>query len=84
MNLSSKTKRQHFSNIDIKNITDNRNFWKSMKSYFSTKGSISETLNNFFITKNKQKKIDLFTNASNPDINQITSAFNDQISITKF
>ena len=83
MNLSSKTKRQHFSNIDIKNITDNRNFWKSMKSDFSTKGSISETLNNFFITKNKQK-IDLFTNASNPDINQITSAFNDQISITKF
>lgn len=54
-----------------------------MKSDFSTKGSISETLNNFFITKNKQK-IDLFTNASNPDINQITSAFNDQISITKF
>ena len=44
VNLLRKTKRQHFNKINIKNIANNRNFWKSIKPHFSAKGSISSKI----------------------------------------
>ena len=35
--LFRKEKRSYYSNIDIKNITDNRKFWKTIKPLFSEK-----------------------------------------------
>ena len=33
-----KTKRNHFKNLKIQDITDNKKFWKTIQSYFSDKG----------------------------------------------
>ena len=34
-----ETKKQYFSNINVRDVTDNKSFWKSVKLYFSNKGS---------------------------------------------
>ena len=33
-----KTKQDYFSNIDIKSVSDTKEFWKTIKPYFSNKG----------------------------------------------
>ena len=43
-NLLRKPKKDYFSDLDIKNITDNKAFWKSIKPYFSNKGLNSSSL----------------------------------------
>ena len=44
MNLLRKSKKQYFSNINVSDITDNKSFWKSVKPYFSNKGSSSNKI----------------------------------------
>ena len=38
VSLLRKTKRNHFKNLKIQDITDNKKFWKTIQSYFSDKG----------------------------------------------
>ena len=38
MELLRKTKQDYFNNIGIKSISDTKKFWKTIKSYFSSKG----------------------------------------------
>ena len=67
VSLLRKSKRRYYENLNIKNVTDNKLFWKSVKPLLSNKSRISEkgeilktesetaeTLNSFFsnIVKN--------------------------------
>ena len=38
MKLLRKTKQDYFNNIDINSVSDTKEFWKTIKSYFSNKG----------------------------------------------
>ena len=38
VNLLRKTKKDYFNDLNIKNITDDKAFWKTIKPYFSIKG----------------------------------------------
>ena len=38
MKLLRKTKQDYFNNIDIKNVSNTKKFWKTIKTYFSNKG----------------------------------------------
>ena len=40
-----KAKKQYFSNLDSKLITDNKKFWKSVKPIFSNKITVKEIIN---------------------------------------
>ena len=42
--LLRTTKKQYFSNIDIKKVVDNRSFWKTVSPLFSTKCSKSDKI----------------------------------------
>ena len=50
-----KAKRSYFDNIDTKNVTDNRKFWKTIKPIFSKKNVTNESIilvsNNEIISK---------------------------------
>ena len=35
--LYKKERKKYYSNLDIKNITDKKKFWKTMKPFFSEK-----------------------------------------------
>ena len=37
VNLLGKSKNQYFNNIDVKNVTDNKKFWKTIRPKFSNK-----------------------------------------------
>ena len=79
---------------------DNQTFWKSVKPYFSDKGSnskritlleneliltddkdIVKTMNNFFINITKNSNLKPYKDSSLTNINEITSNFNNYISI---
>ena len=57
MNLLRKLKKQYFNNTNVSNVTDNKCSWKSVKPYFSNKGSRSNAItlveNNVIITNGK-------------------------------
>ena len=57
MNLLRKLKKQYFNNTNVSNVTDNKCSWKSVKPYFSNKGShfnaITLVENNVIITNDK-------------------------------
>ena len=38
VNLLRKIKKEHFKNINVKDINDNKTFWKTIKLFFSSKG----------------------------------------------
>ena len=38
VSLLRKTKRNHFKNVKMQDITDNKKFWKTIRPYFSDKG----------------------------------------------
>ena len=44
MNLLRKSKNQYFSNISVRDVSDNKRSWKSVKPYFSNKGSNSNKI----------------------------------------
>ena len=37
VSLLKKSKNYHFTNLDIKSVTDNKKFWQTVKSLFSSK-----------------------------------------------
>ena len=37
VSLQRKSKREYYSNLDVKNITDNKTFWKTVKPFLSDK-----------------------------------------------
>ena len=37
--LYKKERRKYFANLDIKNLTDNKTFWRNVKPLFSNKGT---------------------------------------------
>ena len=41
LNVLRKTKKQYFTKLNVKNIAENKLFWKNVKPYFSDKGSNS-------------------------------------------
>ena len=43
-NLLRKTKKNYFTNLNIKDITDSKTFWKTIKPNFNGKGSSSSKI----------------------------------------
>ena len=39
VSLLRKTKKAYYSNLNIKDLVDNKNFWKTIKSFFSDKSN---------------------------------------------
>ena len=58
VNLLRRSKKSYFGNLNVKNLTDNRKFWKSIKPYFSKKGVNSNKLmlkeNDHIVSDEKQ------------------------------
>ena len=44
VNLLRKTKKQYHGSLSVKNLMDNQTFWKTIKPYFSDKGSNSRRI----------------------------------------
>ena len=44
VNLLHKSKKQNFNNIDVKNVTDNKRFWKTIRPKFSNKCKTTNTI----------------------------------------
>ena len=43
--LYKKERKQYFANLSLKNVTDNKKFWQTVKPFFSEKGSLSQRIN---------------------------------------
>ena len=43
--LLQKSKKEHYENLNIKNLTDNKLFWKSVKPFLSDKLHIRDRIN---------------------------------------
>ena len=58
VNLFRKTKTEYFQKLNVKDLSDNRKFWKTIKPFFSNKGLNSNKLmlkeNNRLITEEKE------------------------------
>ena len=52
-----KSRKNYFDNLDIKNISDNRKFWKTVGPFFSSKKPVNENIslweNNELMTDEK-------------------------------
>ena len=44
LTLVRKPKKDYYNNLDHENVTDNKAFWKSIKPFFSEKGSTHEII----------------------------------------
>ena len=44
VNLLRKSKKQYFNNADVKNLTDNKKFWKIIRPKFSNKCKTANTI----------------------------------------
>ena len=44
MSLTRKSKRDYYNNLDNKNVTDNKLFWKTVKPFFSDKGPMRQKI----------------------------------------
>ena len=44
VNLLRKTKKQYHGSLSVKSLMDNQTFWKTIKPYFSDKGSNSRRI----------------------------------------
>ena len=44
VNLLKREKKRYYDKLDIRKITDNKEFWKTMKPFFSDKHTISKTI----------------------------------------
>ena len=58
LNLLRKTKIEYFQKLNVKDLSDNRKFWKTIKPFFRNKGLNSNKLmlkeNNRLITEKKK------------------------------
>ena len=48
-NLLKQSKKRHFNNLNVKGVTENKQFWKTLKTFFIEK---SKTTNNIILTVN--------------------------------
>ena len=74
VNLLRRTKKKYFVNINISSITDNKKFWKTVKSLFSDKISRKETINlavNDTVLSDDQVVADTFNNYFNSIIKNL-------------
>ena len=63
--LYKRERKKYYSNLDIKNITDNKKFWKTMKPFFSEKGVFSQNItlvNNDSIISSDQEVCETLNN----------------------
>ena len=44
VSLTRKSKRDYYNNLDNKNVTDNKLFWKTVKLFFSDKGPMKQKI----------------------------------------
>ena len=44
VSLLRKSKREYYSNLDVKNITDNKTFWKTVKLFQSNKETSTQRI----------------------------------------
>ena len=44
VNVLRKSKKEYFQNINVKDINDNKKFWKTIKPFFSNKGLNTDNL----------------------------------------
>ena len=44
VSLTHKSKRDYYNNLDNRNVTDEKLFWKTVKSFFSDKGPIRQKI----------------------------------------
>ena len=65
VSLLRKTKKAYYSNLNVKDIVDNKKFWKTVKSFFSDK---SNNFENISLIENGNLLIDDF---------EITETFNE-------
>ena len=57
VSLSKKAKKDHFANLDIKSMTDNKKFWQTVKLLFSIKVHLFCFLNNQKFKQLPQKSL---------------------------
>ena len=50
-NLLKKSKKRYFNNLNVKDVTENKQFWKTIKPFFTEK---SKTTDNIILIKNNQ------------------------------
>ena len=60
VSLLRKTKKAYYSNLNVKDVVDNKKFWKTIKSFFSDK---SNNFENISLIENGKLLTDDFENA---------------------
>ena len=55
-NLLKQYKKRHFNNLNVKDVTKNKRFWKTIKPFFTEK---NKTPNNIILTNSKGRQDDL-------------------------
>ena len=50
-NLPKQSKKRHFNSLNVNDVTENKKFWKTIKSFFTEK---NKTTNNIILSKNNQ------------------------------
>ena len=61
----SKTKKTYYENLDEKNVTDNKKFWKTVKPYLSDKSVKCDKINlneNGELLESKSETAEVFNN----------------------
>ena len=79
VNLLRRTKKKYFANNNISSITDNKKFWKTIKSLFSDKISYKETIKlaaNDTILSDDQVVADTFSNYFNNIVKNLLTVTN--------
>ena len=70
VSLTRKSKRDYYNNLDNRNVTDNKLFWKTVKPFFSDKGPMRQKIS--VIEKDK-------TLGNNKEISEIFNNFSSSI-----
>ena len=95
VNLLRKTKKEYFENIIVKDINDNKKFWKTIKPFFSNKGLntnklmiieknnviLANTMNQYFTSITKQLNLNKSPRLKN--LEDIINYYHNHISIEK-
>ena len=65
VSLTRKSKRDYYNNLDIRNVTENKLFWKTVKPFFSNKGPMRQKITfieNGEIISNNKAISEIFSN----------------------
>ena len=72
--LYKKERKKFYSQLDIKNITDNKLFWKTMKPFLSDKCTYASKISlvhNDNVISNDQELADIFNNFFEPGVDNL-------------